>query len=282
MRSCTIVALALAGILLAGCSNQRSENLDTFDVGETAAPKDAATTATADRQIAYSYSIAYRLDPATVGTVQARHLSLCKQLGPNRCIVLRNSLSRLDDDTSASTALLVDARLAPKFGERLDRTVTDAGGTLTERTTEAEDVTKQLIDTDARVRAQQALADRLLRLIQSADGKVADLVAAEKAFAEVQQELDSARSGAAVLRQRVAMSRVELRYDSAAKSGTLAPVRAALDDVGATLATSLAALVTFAVAALPWAIVLAGLAWVARRRGWRLRFWRRREPPPTV
>jgi len=73
------------------------------------------------------------------------------------------------------------------------------------------------------------------------------------------------------------MSRVTISYSFNDTPGQNSPVRASLAAAGDTLATSLAALVTAAVAGLPWlvagAIVLALLRWVRRKRGWR---WPRR------
>ena len=139
----------------------------------------------------------------------------------------------------------------------------------------ADDVTRQVIDTDARVRAKQALAGRLFKLIGGTNGKVSEQVEAEKAFADTQGALDAARGEQSMLRQRVAISEIDIDYVATAARGGLAPVWQAAYGAGATLAASLAALVTFAVAALPWVLVLAASLWVKRRLGWRWRFWSR-------
>ena len=273
--------LALTGLAVAltGCGQTQnmatSENLSVTDAAAPATPA-------AGPQIAYTYSFSYRLDGDDIAPVQARHLALCRALGPTRCVVIKTELNRGDGDapTAASTAMVVDARLAPAFGARLDAAVAGAGGEVASRRTAAEDVTKQVVDTDARVRAKQALADRLLLLIRTSNGRVGDLVAAEKAYADTQEQLDAARGLQASLRRRVAMSEVAIDYQSTAATGRWAPVGQAVRDAGSTLAGSLAGLLTFLVAALPWALALAALLWIARRRGWRLR--RRRPAPPPA
>ncbi|MEH3041404.1 MAG: DUF4349 domain-containing protein [Sphingomonas paucimobilis] len=147
---------------------------------------------------------------------------------------------------------------------------------------EAEDVTRQVIDTDAEVRAKQALAERLLTIIRSGNGKVGELVEAERAYAATNEELEAAKGRQAELAQRVAMSRLSIQYAFNDTPGGTSPILASVATVGDTLSTSVAALVTFVAAALPWAIVgallLFGLRRVARRRGWRWP-WRRRERP---
>ncbi len=274
------LVLGAACLAMAGCGQRhvfgkKAENLNTFDV----APARYAPAERTSAQIAYTYGLSYTLDADDIAPVQTRQVGLCRQLGPARCLVVKTDLSRDDASgtTTAQTSLVVDARLAARFEQELDAATTGAGGTVSARHVSAEDVTKQVIDTDARVRAKQALADRLFRLIGSANGKVGDLVQAEKAFADTQAELDAARGEQAELRRRVAMSEINIDYASNAARGSLAPVRLAAYGAGATVAASLAALLTFVVAALPWALAMAALVWIGRRLGWRCPFRRRRE-----
>ncbi len=62
-------------LLLASCGSPTTSNkLSTFDVEEpTAAPKNDGGP-----QIAYSYDLAYRLDPGTLDAVHRAHLALCR------------------------------------------------------------------------------------------------------------------------------------------------------------------------------------------------------------
>lgn len=280
---------ALAGLALllasSGCGQQRShgvaEKLATFDVREAKSKPDAAT----GPQIAYVYDLSYRLRSSDVGTVQARQLGECRALGPQRCLILKSSTAAGEGNTARGDAsLVIDARLAATFNRRLDAIATEADGTVSDRSVNAEDVTKEVVDTGARVRAKEALAARLLTLIQSAGGNVGELVAAEKAYADTQEELDAARSLQAELRQRVAMSRIDITYSARETEGAFAPVRSAVGSAGSTLGASLGMLVTATVALLPWVLLLLVLRWVARRLGWRspitrLRDWRRRRSP---
>jgi hypothetical protein len=257
-----------------------SEKLNTFDVEEPAPGAPANRAAVVGPRIAYSYTVTYAFDRRTVGEVQGRQLALCRGLGPARCLVVKSTLNAPGADdhiVNDEAVLLVDARLAGEVNRQLDALAVVGGATTANRQVEAEDVTRQVIDTDARVRAKQALAERLLAIIRSGKGKVGELVEAERAYATTQEELDAARGEQANLAQRVAMSRVTISYAFDDTPGRQSPVRASLAAAGDTLATSLAALVTAAVAGLPWfiagAIVLALARWVRRKRGWR---WPRR------
>lgn len=272
MRKFLIAAI----LLITACSKQNeAQKLNTYDVEEPAATAPASGAA----QIAYSYEIGYELGTGRIAAVQAAHADACRRLGTARCLVLESSINdRADQGASGSSTLLVDARLAPAFGKRLDSQVSGAGGSVADRRTGAEDVTKQVIDAGARVRAKEALAERLLVLIRSVDGTVADLVAAEKAYADTQEELAAARSLQAALRQRVAMSRFELRYSASESAAPLAPVHQAIGSAAETVGWSLGTMITLILAALPWVIGIAALAWLNRRLGWRgpIAWWHNR------
>lgn len=275
-------------LLLAGCGEQGdyksvSKELTTVDITEASASGDAPTPASAP-QIAYSYRHGYRLDPGGIPAAQRRHTALCDALGSARCRIA--SLTRDTGNgrfVTAGLSLLVDARIARPFGDRLDAAVTGAGGEVASRGIEAEDLSKQIVDTAARVRGKQALSGRLLLLLQNRTGKVGELVEAERAYASAQEELDAARSMLAEMRGRVAMSKIDIAYASTAPvgGGAWLPVRDSIAEGGQLLGASIAALIRVALILLPWALLLAASLWAARRRGWRLKApWRRRVPVP--
>lgn len=227
-------------------------------------------------QIAYNYEFSYTLEGDDVAKAQVAHVSLCDKLGGARCRVVSQQRA------SASTAwgklsLQVDSEIAKQFGDDVDASIAGLGGRSAMRQINAEDVSKQMIDASARVRAKQALADRLLILIQRRDGKVADLVEAERAFAEAQEELESARQWMADLRGRVAMSRFDITYNPNDQDSAVAPrqssLRKAIGNAGYTLADSLASLIYLVVAALPWILTMWALVRLGRWRGW-FRNWR--------
>lgn len=266
-------------VLLAGCG-QRTEQGAAGRLGKDVTVAPAPPTETGP-QIAYSYALTYRLRSAEIGAVQDRQLAACRALGPGRCLVLKSSLSGGDDgDVRGEASIVVDARLAAAFNRRLDALAADAGGTVADRSVTSEDVTKQVIDTDASVRAKEALAARLLALIGTARGNVGELVSAEKAYADTQADLAAARGLQAELRRRVAMSRIDITYSGREAGGVLSPVREAVRTAGVTLGTSLGFLVTAAVGLFPWVLLILALRWIARRSGWgrlgeRWRSWRR-------
>lgn len=274
-------------VLLAACGSTTPTKQDTvlYDVEPSL---EMAVAAKGGPQIAYRYTVGYAFDRPTVAAVQGRQLALCRQLGTARCLIVNSTLNTPgpgEHVVSDEAVLMIDARQAEAAIRRFDAIATAEGARPSRREVAAEDVTRQVIDAEAAVRAKQALAERLLTIIRSGNGKVGELVAAESAYARTNEELEAARATRAALAQRVAMSEITIRYAFDDTPGGTSPVRASIANAGQTLSTSVAALVTFLVAALPWVVVGLPLLWglrrLARRRGWRLP-WRRRADPAGV
>jgi hypothetical protein len=245
-----------------------------------------AESAAEGPRIAYTYRFGYVLSAERLAEVQQGHVRLCDSLGAGHCRIAAMVREAGEGAyANASLTLLVDAQVARAFGDRLDAAVTGAGGSVGSRGIEAEDLSKQMVDTAARIRAKEALTERLLALLRGRNGKVGELVEAERAFATAQEELDSARSWMAEMNQRVSLSRIEIGYGSAAPvgGGLWQPIGASVADAGAVLGTSIARLLNLLVALLPWLLFAGLLWWAVRRLGWRLRLrWPRWRRPPAA
>jgi hypothetical protein len=304
LRTATsILALTLLMACGQGGHSERatSESLKTYDVSEEA--PQAATEAVADAaaktqegsagtpapdvkiaapQIAYSYIFGYELDEGRISEAQQAHVKMCDTLGVEKCrIVSMKRVAQQGQFSSASLALQIDAKLARNFGEKLDATITEKGGESASREINADDLSKEMVDTEARIKAKQALADRLMILLKNRSGKVGELVEAERAFAEAQEELDAARTWLRDMQQRVSMSKIDITYSSYTPvgGGLWQPIRSALASVGQTMGESVGAAVTFVVMVLPWIFLIWVSLWLMKRFGWikQIRFpWPRR------
>ena len=233
----------------------------------------AAATNTGAAFIAYSYTMGFEIAARRLDDVVAAHRAACDALGAGQCQLLNSS--RRGDEADGITASL-DLRIAPTaakpFEARLRSTAAEAGGRLLASDVAGDDLTRQIIDADAALKAKRTLRDRLQTLLERRDGKLADLLEVEKALSQTQQELDSATALLAELRQRVSFSKFTISYRSERPIGstTARPLANAIADAGQTLSASLALLLTISVAVLPWlvpvALVAVGLRWRARRR----------------
>jgi Domain of unknown function (DUF4349) len=234
---------------------------------EPPAARGESAIAVAVPRIAYTYGYSFRLEGYRIAAVQERHLALCRRLGPARCRIV--GMRRGGQDGEAATAALnlqVAAPLAEAFGRGLMATSAAAGAEAIDRSIAAEDLSRQMVDSEARIRTREVLIRRLTGLLETRSGNIAQAVEAERAINTAQEELDSARTWLAEMRGRVAMSAIEISYLAREPAAPAAanPVAEALDRVGSISATSLGAMILIAGIALPWLALAAGLFLLAR------------------
>jgi hypothetical protein len=223
-------------------------------------------------RIAYTYGYRFRLPPAAVARLQERHLGLCRQLGDLRCRVVsmqrgEQSGGGGENAASATLALEVAAPLAARFGAALTQSAGEAGGETIDRNIAAEDLSRQMVDTEARIRTRETLIRRLSGLLETRSGNIEQAVQAERAINQAQEELDAARTWLVEMRGRVAMSKFDIGYDAvgAAAAPERNPLSTAVTNVGEVTMQSIAVLVLIAGLLAPWAAI-GLLAWLALRR----------------
>jgi hypothetical protein len=219
-----------------------------------------------------------------------RHVQACQGAGPRLCQLIGSNLS---GDPESYLSGYVSFRGEPTwlrgFMNGLEAEADAAGGRMKAQTTQSEDLTRAIVDTEARLRAQTALRDRLQELLRSRPGRLADLLEVERELARVQGEIDSVQSNLAVMRTRVAMSELTLSYESAPRpvgSDTFEPLRRAFANFIGIVVTGFAAIINIIAGLLPFVIVLVPIVWGLLR--WRKarggRFFKRSAqaaPPPA-
>ena len=170
-------------------------------------------------------------------------------------------------------SLRATAPWVAQFKTALSADVQASGGRLATTEVTSDDLTRQVVDTEAAVRAKTALRDRLQTTLETRPGKIDDLVDLETKLADVQGDLDATQSELVAMRERVAMSEVKISYNSTgvfAAEGVWTPVADAAHQVVGAFAGSLAFLVMAVGVLAPWAIALGFVAvlglMVSRRR----------------
>ncbi|WP_337847596.1 DUF4349 domain-containing protein [Sphingomonas sp.] len=276
--------------LLAGCgqasqTGDASEAIAVADVAEpTGAKTDAAPAGVATDpiavtlpRIAYLYRVGYRLPGDSIPALQQAHVALCDQMGATRCQVVGLQRSGGEAERGEGTLKLrVESKSARAFLESLNKAASDKGGRPVDTAIEAEDVSKQMVDAEARIRQRELLVARLTEILRTRQGSVADLVAAERAVAEAQEELDQGKAWLAELKGRVAYSTIEIGYNAQAmgSGGFGAQLGDTLADSGSLFLIGLRGLLTVLIVLAPWVLVFGPLIWLGLR--WRRR--RRQQP----
>ncbi len=239
--------------------------------------------------LAYSYRYGVEAPPANIRPLLAKHEAACATAGIVVCQVTGSTVQASGKDTVTATLTL---RATPawlkKFRDSLAGDAKSAGGRVTRDTVASEDLSRQIVDVEATVRAKTALRDRLQALLESRPGKTSDLFEVETALSRVQGELDANRSELAVMRERVATSDVTIEYKSAdvfAPEGAWAPLSSATHDIATTTIASLALMVRLIAGLLPW-VVVGALLWIFRKRlakpTWPWRRGRQPRDPPAI
>ena len=91
----------------------------------------------------------------------------------------------------------------------------------------------------------------------------------QEKLAEVQGDLDATASELAVMRERVATSDVTIDYSSTgvlAPQGVWSPVGHAVSAIAGILAGSVAAIIYVLAFTAPWAVIVALIVWLLRKR----------------
>jgi hypothetical protein len=156
-------------------------------------------------------------------------------------------------------------------------------GRVLEESQETKDVTRQFVDTDARLRNLTRTEERLLDLLAQSGSSLADVLAVERELTRVRGEIEQITSELRALEHDVQLAQlsVDLTSDEpealAGPDDAWRPLRILKRDAWAIVATSAGALIATAafllrtaLAALPWIPILfvawISWRWVRRRR----------------
>lgn len=237
--------------------------------------------------LAYTYGMGLEVPSQRLSSVVDAHVQACQTAGPRLCQLIGSNKS---GDPESYMEGYVSLRGEPQwlrtFMGGMEAQVEAANGRVIQQTVNTEDLTRQIVDTEARQRALVALRDRLQALLRSRPGRLADLLEVERELARVQGELDSIQSNLTVMRTRVAMSELTISYRSAPRpvgSNTFEPLGRALADFLGVIVAGFAAIIYLIAGLIPVAIVAVPLIWLLLR--WRKsrggHFFRRKTPPPA-
>ena len=220
-------------------------------------------------KLAYAYALTYLLPGDKIAATQDAHRDLCEEMGPARCqlLALERGIGN-EQSNNASLKLRVASSEARRFQILLEHDVTEAGGRTENAKIATDEVSKQIVDTQARVRQRELLVSRLTEALRTRNGTPADLLAAERGVTQAQEELDQAKSWLSELQGRVAMSEFDIRYGAIAPSATTEGVGAQLGEAaqgsGAVFLIGLRFVLSLAIYLLPW-LLLIGLPLFALR-----------------
>ena len=235
--------------------------------------------------LAYRYGYGLVMPSTAVKSTADKHMQICRDAGPSKCqITGSNANNYSDEDIRANLSLRAEPKWLESFVADMKTDIAEVKGRVESENTAVEDLTRAILDTDARLKAKRTLRTRLEALLATRDAKLPDLLTLERELARVQGEIESATANLKALRARVSMSVVTINYSSeraAISRSSLSPIGEALKDFVGILSASLAAFIRMLAVILPWLFLLIPGFYLSRKL-WRKRREKKAEAIPKA
>ena len=300
----SIPAVAMATLTLFACSKPTARYQEYSDAAAAPAAEavelkpapasdgaSAAIMPSAGPMLAYSYQFGLEAPPAKIRGLVDRHEQACRAAGFVQCQVTGSTYETGGPGGRDSVHATLSMRATPswlsRFRAGLGQDARGAGGRVIKTAVTSEDLTREIVDVQAQVKAKVALRDRLQAILETRPGKTADLVEVETALSKVQGELDAISSNLTQMRQRVTTSDITIGYDSSGvmpSDDAWLPLHRAFAEFLSTAIFAIAFMVQTVAFLLPWALLVGALLLIFRKRLRGLSWpWRRerREGPPA-
>jgi hypothetical protein len=190
--------------------------------------------------------------------------------GTIQCEVVASSVTARTSESVPSGNIVL--RVAPQDYPKLFAE-TEKQGNIIQHTTETEDKTSAVADLEAKIKNQSTYRDSLRAMLVKSSAKVSDLVEIQEKLTEVQSELDSETAERKILANETEKVAVEINFRievASRRRSAFAPIWDAFRDAGYNLAESIATLISFVIAILPWLIAIIFVVWLIKK------LWRRR------
>jgi Domain of unknown function (DUF4349) len=201
--------------------------------------------------------------------------------GTIQCEVLSCNISTPTGDSMPSGE--ISLRVVPQDLNNLLAHVQTLGK-IAQHTTQREDKTTQIVDTEAKIKNLTTFRDNLRAMLAKPSATVRDLVEIQKQLTDTQSELDSETAQRKILANETEKIEMELsfRVEGSGSSTGFRQIWNALRESGDVLADSTSSLITTIVAVIPWLVLIVPGVWLTTK-GWKklkLRRSRATAPPP--
>jgi hypothetical protein len=284
MNTRTLCLISVATISLAACKKSElmtappptkpvaaSSDANPASASADAGSQDAAAPASPHApMLAVAYSLGLAVPADRVRPLMESHQEACERAGTDQCQVMAASADAVSgDQAKASLTLRATPAWMRVFRDRAEADAKDLGGKVEVAGTEGDDLSTQITDAGAAQQAREAERARLTELMQRRTKNLGDTLQVEQEITRVQGEMDQASSELAAMNSRIAMETVTISYEStamAAPEGDAAPLASAAHSFLGNFFAVLAGLLTLLSFVLPFALVAAPIAWLARRR----------------
>ncbi|HJU84433.1 MAG TPA: DUF4349 domain-containing protein [Holophagaceae bacterium] len=167
-----------------------------------------------------------------------------------------------------STEQLEHGKRSGRLLLRLPATTFDSGlaslkalGKVRSESLNVQDITKEYVDLQARLKVKQETARRLAELLRNRTAKLADVLAAEKELARVTEEIESLEGQRRYYDHQVAFCTLEVKLfepQALVEPSTMAPLGRLAERMAGTLVDSLSFLAATLAFLAPWGLLAFG------------------------
>lgn len=198
--------------------------------------------------------------------------------GTIQCEVVTSSITTRTGGTPPSGTIFL--RVAPDDLKKLLPHL-EALGKIAQHTTEREDKTTAVIDTEAKIKNLTSFRDNLRAMLARPSATVRDLVEIQKQLTETQSELDSDTTQRKILANETEKIAVEIsfRVETSGSAGGFAQIWNALRESGSVLADSTSSLIYTILAIIPWLILILPAVWLLAKAWGKIKLRRKRTVP---
>ncbi len=252
---------------------------------------DAATASTAAKAlVASTREVVEREHPAPAsgeihGALAARRLIRTGDLwieltnyeeGARRAEEVATSLggyvatARVTSTPAQSASGTVALRVpADRFSEAIRRL--DGLGKVRSRDIRAEDVSKEYLDLETRLRVERDAEARMREVLRNRPAKLSDIVEAEQELTRIVEEIETMEAQRLLYDRQIELATINLNLSEpeapkvATAPSVFAPIGEAFRDAGFRLSVSVAGMIIAATVALPWLALAALLVLLVRR-----------------
>ena len=200
--------------------------------------------------------------------------------GTIRCEIISSNITTRAAASMPSGG--ISLRVAPEDFTKLLAYV-EKLGRVAQHTTEREDKTTSVVDTEAKIKNLTTFRDNLRAMFAKPSSTVRDLVEVQKQLTDTQAELDSETAKRKILANETEKIAVEISFRVESPSqNAMSQIWNAFKESGSILADSTAALITTIVAVIPWLILIVPAFWLLARLWRKLKLRRSRSAVPAV
>jgi len=253
-RKCPALILAALTLMAAGCKQMSK----TVAVSRAMPMMLEAYAASPHRYIAERHKLEIIASEAELQKSWDSTVAFCSTL---QCEVVASTITTRTGDSVPSGT--ISLRVAPEDLKKL-LTYVEKLGKLAQHTTEREDKTTVVIDTEAKIKNLTTFRDSLRGMLSKPSATVKDLVEIQKQLTDTQAELDSETTQRKILANETEKIAVDIsfRVERRGGSGGWAQIWNALRESGSIFADSTASLITTIVAIVPWLVLIVPGVWL--------------------